>query len=388
MSPAEKPPKFGGCWTKWYQKMLFYLTTLHVAKFLAENGPPAPSDQETRLEIMADYEAWRKGDYLCKNFTLSALDDSLYNVYSVLTTSKEMWENLEKKYSIDNVAGTEHVVVSKFMDYKMVDSRPVMEQVQEFQMIIHGLVLEGMTLPDNFVRCILIEKLPPSWKDFKLYLKHKRKRMTLEDLIVKLRIEADVRKSDQKVKVHLRPKPTCWSGTVPPTNGLAQIRRTKGMGNSLQRNLKASAKEVWQNLATLPKTVVARRRSLENEFKDWDEGDLVVVVTEEVNLLDNKGGWYIDTGVTAHVCSNRSKFASYILVEGRKINMGNQALSDVLGIRNVILMMTSGVTITLKVVLHVPDIRKNLVSRSILVNRGFKLVFESDRLCNRLTFQA
>ena len=86
------------------------------------------------------------------------------------------------------------------MNYKMIDSRPVMDQVQEFQMIIHGLVAEGMSLPDNFVRCILIEKLPPSWKDFKHYLKHKRKRMSLVDLIVKLRLEADVRKSNQKTK--------------------------------------------------------------------------------------------------------------------------------------------------------------------------------------------
>ncbi|MFS7972444.1 putative transcription factor interactor and regulator CCHC(Zn) family [Helianthus anomalus] len=39
----------------------------------------------------------------------------------------------------------------------------------------------------------MIEKLPPSWVDFKNYLKHKRKEMTIEDLIVRLRIEEDNR---------------------------------------------------------------------------------------------------------------------------------------------------------------------------------------------------
>ena len=35
------------------------------------------------------------------------------------------------------------------------------------------------------------EKLPTLWKDFKNYLKHKLKEMTVEYLIVRLRIEED-----------------------------------------------------------------------------------------------------------------------------------------------------------------------------------------------------
>ncbi|KAL0294965.1 UNVERIFIED_CONTAM: hypothetical protein Sangu_3207400 [Sesamum angustifolium] len=44
----------------------------------------------------------------------------------------------------------------------------------------------------------MIEKLPPLWKDFKNYLKHKWKEMGLEDLIVRLRIEEDNRLSEMK----------------------------------------------------------------------------------------------------------------------------------------------------------------------------------------------
>ena len=49
----------------------------------------------------------------------------------------------------------------------------------------------------------MIEKLPLSWKDFKNYLKHKRKEMSLEDLIVRLRIEEDNRVSEKKNGRHL-----------------------------------------------------------------------------------------------------------------------------------------------------------------------------------------
>ncbi|KAL6311666.1 hypothetical protein AAG906_022598 [Vitis piasezkii] len=48
-----------------------------------------------------------------------------------------------------------------------------------------------MELSESFQVASIVEKLPPSWKDFKNYLKHKRKEMGLEGLIVRLKIEED-----------------------------------------------------------------------------------------------------------------------------------------------------------------------------------------------------
>ena len=45
----------------------------------------------------------------------------------------------------------------------------------------------------------------------------------------------------------------------------------------------------------------------------------------------------------------------------------------------VILKMTSEKKLTLNNVMYVPDIKKNLVSRSLLVKHIFMLVFESDK---------
>ena len=54
-------------------------------------------------------------------------------------------------------------------------------------------------------------------------------------------------------------------------------------------------------------------------------------------------------------------------------------MSKVDGQEKVIVKMTSGKELTLNNVLHVPDIRKNLVSGSLLSKNGFKLVFVSDK---------
>ena len=52
-------------------------------------------------------------------------------------------------------------------------------------------------LPKTFPVAIIVEKLPPALRDFKNYLKYKRKELKLEDLIVRLRIE-DNRKSEKR----------------------------------------------------------------------------------------------------------------------------------------------------------------------------------------------
>ena len=51
---------------------------------------------------------------------------------------------------------------------------------------------------DVFQVAAIIEKLPPLWKNFKNYLKHKCKEMIVEDLIVSLRIEEDNKSAKQR----------------------------------------------------------------------------------------------------------------------------------------------------------------------------------------------
>lgn len=60
--------------------------------------------------------------------------------------------------------------------------------------------------------------------------------------------------------------------------------------------------------------------------------------------------------------------------------MENSSTSTVEEQRKIVLKMTSGKELTLNNVLHVPEIRKNLISEPLLIKNGFKLVFESDNV--------
>ena len=110
--------------------------------------------------------------------------------------------------------------------------------------------------------------------------------------------------------------------------------------------------------------------------KDVSDIDFTAVISE-VNLVrSNPKEWWIDTGTTRHVCSDKKMFSTFEPIEtGEKVFMGNSATSEIKGQGKVVLKITSGKKLTLTNILYVPEVRKNLVFGSLLNNHGFQMVF-------------
>jgi hypothetical protein len=96
---------------------------------------------------------------------------------------------------------------------------------------------------------------------------------------------------------------------------------------------------------------------------------------------DDDVSWWVDSGATIHVCKDRSWFKTYeSMNDGSILHMGNESTALVHGRGCVDLKFSSGKIVSLFNILHVPDIRKNLVSSSVLNNCGYKQVIESNKL--------
>ncbi|CAA0819356.1 Unknown protein, partial [Striga hermonthica] len=219
--------------------------------------------------------------------------------------------------------------------------------------------------------------------DFKNYLMHKRKEMPLEDLIVRLRIEEDNRKSEVRAN---------RSDFEAKANLAESSSNKKRKRTSKEKQPQTSTKKFKGNCyncgkswhltkdCRLPKkgkdsAHIAEDKSIPIDLSELD----LTVVVQEVNLVNNPREWWVDTGATRHICADRDMFSTYTPTDGRKLFMGNSSTSNVVGTRKVVLKMTSGKDLTLTKVLHVPDIRKNLVSGALLSKAGFRLVFEADK---------
>nr|GFC58650.1 zinc finger, CCHC-type [Tanacetum cinerariifolium] len=72
-------------------------------------------------------------------------------------------------------------LVSSFMNYKMVDNRPVMEQYHEMLRILGQYTQHNLMMDEAISVAVIIDKLPPSWKEFKHGLKHKKEELNLDD---------------------------------------------------------------------------------------------------------------------------------------------------------------------------------------------------------------
>ena len=80
-----------------------------------------------------------------------------------------------------------------------------------------------------------------------------------------------------------------------------------------------------------------------------------------------------------HPSGGASLFSSYQVGGTASLLMGNGSHACVLSVGTVNLKFNSGKTMQLKNMQHVPTIKKNLFSSSLLCRECFKLVFESNK---------
>ncbi|ESR49890.1 hypothetical protein CICLE_v10033806mg, partial [Citrus x clementina] len=89
-----------------------------------------------------------------------------------------------------------------FLHFRMVDNKPVTDQIHDYHLLVNNLKSEGIELPERFLASCLIEKLSESWSDYIKNPKHKNKPMSLEDIIVHIKIEEHNRLRDMARNLH------------------------------------------------------------------------------------------------------------------------------------------------------------------------------------------
>lgn len=127
--------------------MLFYLITLNLAKFLTEDELKL-SKIESDSTTVAVMDAWKHSDSVCENYILNGLDNKLYDFYRSTNSEKALWEALDRKYKAED-ATLKKFIVKKFLDFKMVDSKTMISQIEELQLVLHEILVERMVLCES-----------------------------------------------------------------------------------------------------------------------------------------------------------------------------------------------------------------------------------------------
>ncbi|XVE73698.1 hypothetical protein DITRI_Ditri11bG0139700 [Diplodiscus trichospermus] len=169
-SPIETTRFDGKNYHSWAEQLELFLKQLQIAYVLTDPCPSITLSSEASGKESAQAKTaerkWMNDDYLCRHSILSSLSDNLYYQFSKKTkAAKELWEELKLVYLYEEF-GTKRSQVRKYIEFQIVEGRPIFEQMQELNSITDSIVAAGMTIDENFHVSVIISKLPPSWKDF------------------------------------------------------------------------------------------------------------------------------------------------------------------------------------------------------------------------------
>jgi hypothetical protein len=90
----------------------------------------------------------------------NAMVDSLFDIYQSKSTAKDVWVALEDKYLLKD-ATNKKFLASKFMNYRMVDARLIVEQFNEIMHILSQFGQHNMKRDEKIAISSIIDKLPP-----------------------------------------------------------------------------------------------------------------------------------------------------------------------------------------------------------------------------------
>ncbi|KAM3250741.1 hypothetical protein P3S67_023163 [Capsicum chacoense] len=252
-----------------------------------------------------------------RNYILNSLQDELYNAYSGIKTVKKWCGALEIKYKTED-AGTKKFFVARFLEFKMIDYKSIVSQVQKLQVIIHDLLTEGLIVNEGFQVAAIIEKLSPMWKEFKNYLKHKRKDMSVEDLIVRLRIEEDNKVAERRSNGN-----SAISGANIVEDDHNNSKNRKKVGQESNQPKKKFKRKCFNcgkfghksmNCRTPKKEKKKNQANMTESKKEID--DLCAMLTE-CNLVGNPREWWMDSGTTRHICANK-ELLLFLRLKGKR----------------------------------------------------------------------
>ncbi|CAM8922792.1 unnamed protein product [Rhodiola kirilowii] len=176
MSQFHKLDKFEGTdFRRWRRKMHFLLTHLKVVYVLST---PCPKVGDNALVgAFRERNKWENDDYIARGHILNGMSDPLFDLYQNVESTKELWDTLEAKYMAEDASSVK-ILISNFNNYKMVDSRPVMEQFHEIHRVLGQYAQRNLKMDEAISVSSIIDKLPPAWKNFRRYLNYKKEEIS------------------------------------------------------------------------------------------------------------------------------------------------------------------------------------------------------------------
>lgn len=264
----------------------------------------------------------------------------------------------------------------------MKDGENMSDHLAKFFDAVDNLDEIGLKTIDDLLGILLLYSLPDSFENFRVAMETRDDLPPLEVLKVKINEEYESRiaLSENNEQNVMFAKRSTWKQKYKGHKG---GKSTEG-GNQYSSHFKTkcerclkSGHEAKDCRSKHPARHQSAKKAEANDGHQHSSPSL----QEEIAMLntENKpyGEWCLDSGCTSHMASQEDYFRSLSRID-RTLNLANKESSKITGIGNVKLTVAEREDerlLNLENVLHVPDLRTNLLSVAKITDKNHEVLF-------------
>ncbi|KAL0448446.1 UNVERIFIED_CONTAM: hypothetical protein Slati_1401000 [Sesamum latifolium] len=171
---SKLEPLDGTNYKRWSQRLIIFFEQLHVDYVLFTTPPelevPAetssiaitPITTEGTKKSAEDAKVkYHRDNKTVRGYLLNHMNNTLFDLFVNQKSAKKIWNTLETRYEVDDV-GKKKYVIGKWLQFRMIDDKPIMDQVHKYENLVEDVLSEGMKMFDILQANILLKKNFPS----------------------------------------------------------------------------------------------------------------------------------------------------------------------------------------------------------------------------------
>ena len=359
-------------WMPWKRRMLAVLQDLGLDKFIAIDAklpesadPTKPTDEELEQQ-----RKWREGDTkACTRIELAIGDAEMIHISGAMTV-REMWSQLTL---VKESKGRLGVLATRRALYRATaeEGFDMVEHISNLRKLQEELHLMDNKVTDEDFVMILITSLPESWDNYtSSYLGSSGNKPTLSSHeLVAILMEEDRRRKGRNND----------SATSLQAKGQNKGKGTDPKVECYNCHKKGHmSKDCWAKGGGREGQGPKGRRG-PNRGNRSNQAEETNSSLNDVSYMafsgdkPSKGEWYLDSGSTSHICTQRDLFTDYTPLQNSSVAGIGPTPANAVGRGTVIIDFSeNGRTIPhrLKEVLHVPDAPNCLISGARIDEAG------------------
>ncbi|CAM8949433.1 unnamed protein product [Rhodiola kirilowii] len=362
-------------WVTWKPRMedILYCKDLHEPIEEADAKPEKMSDAD-----------WKKLNRKAIGHIREWMDDSVFHHVANETDAQKLWLKLESLFE-KKTAAKKGFLIRELVNVKFKEGAKVTEHLNNFQSTINQLATMGMKIDDELQALLLLGSLPDSWETFDVTVSN-----SIPDGVLSMDNIKDNMLNEEPRRKSTNSNVENTHVFVAESRGRSKSRGPKGYGRSGSKSrAKFNGKCHHCGIFGHMKRNCNKLKNGPNEgrddkvYKQKDDTNNTAAVSEgETEFLcfdreclhfDDSAevGWVIDSGASFHATANSKYFSTYKAGNFGRVKMGNDSFCDIVGIGEICFESDAGCKLMLKDVRHVPGLRHNLLSMSVLDKQGF-----------------